>query len=215
MRDGINCENKQCYNDRIKISHKHDIKHFQSIKCDNDKVTILTFLAFHKDKYNDLQTLGNYQLYVRYISSLRFASPESSERIRNNKGWKIIEKIEEDIKEEIGMALQTIVPLHIPIYCALLYRLLTFDDIWPETYKHNKHFSKNNFYKQSLVWKSGLKSTILLPGLHAPYSPCNFLIRWCDLQNELKDWNAYGYARDINHQLADMAGLLAFYTLER
>ena len=216
LRNSKNRETQECYNDRVKISHKHDAKHFEYIECANDKLSVLTYLEYFKDKYNDSQILGNYQLYVRYISSLRFASPITAERIVKKPCIQTIKCIEKQIKNEIGHALQSIIPQHIPLYCALLYRLLTFADFKPDTYQFNKYFSKHNFFQQQIHWADGKTETILLPGLCAPHSACNFLIRWCDLEKELHGWDSGGYDQnDIKHQLSEIAGLLAFYTQER
>ena len=104
----------------------------------------------------------------------------------------------------------SIVPCQLPSFFALLYKLITIEEI-----KYDKPSpitaEKKNF-KQILKFPDGTKTINYLPPCTAPYSTIKF---WCD-QLQIKDnqiINSYvnqGYS-SIDQVMADVNGLYEYY----
>ena len=109
----------------------------------------------------------------------------------------------------IGHAMENVYPCQLQTYMALLYNMVSLDDIISND--ENK-----NLYKQNLVLANGKQIINNLPSIKAPVSAVQFWIEQLKLtENELIKSFSYGGYSSVTELVAELKGFYKFYTQAR
>ena len=75
-------EKTLCFKDRVKIGQRHDFEHQNMYIVANGGITLYQYLQIHKGIYSDCDQMKTLRFYVKWMSRLRFAEPETSTTIQ-------------------------------------------------------------------------------------------------------------------------------------
>ena len=125
-----------------------------------------------------------------------------------------LKKKVEQIKSMIGHALENIIPCQLQSYMALMYGMVSLNDLIDN--KAPTSDDKLLKFEQKLLFSGGLLITNWLPRVRAPISCVQFWINQLQLYNNqsLNSYKHLGYS-SIEEIQADMIGYYQFYTQER
>lgn len=120
----------------------------------------------------------------------------------------------EKLKRVIGHALQNIVPCQLQYYAALLYKLVSFEDLIDN--KPAKSADSQQKIKMLMVWPNNEKVINYMPPIKGPVSSVQFWLNHLNLSmdQDISSFADNGYV-SLQELIAEMVGFYAFYKQPR